>query len=471
MLRNGKFKVGVIFQNILQLLKADKYVQLITRCGKNGLMSFSSKCENVSRYDINSLIPIFDRYTGLSFRNIYCALCHRVSAAQLIAWPFQIESGCAQHALKQLGFQINSSLTRKVFVEEQAMLQNISILQQIVAKVNCKLHFKFSTVTPCHKLVDKCSANDKNFWNCKKGAQSIVTDGFIFFRNIWCANCHGSNDARFEYFSHTCKQCKKPLQLRGNKLSLSALLDFTKIYHMKAKAAKQSVTKQTNLTFNNTQNKDNTTRTNITNASSISSHEQAIKNTAYYCSITCISISTASTVLFAFVLTIYKHLRNKNALNLFILATFIIMTNVLYILMSLNYTLKYSVWLCKTISAANYFFNIATFFWSSVIACDICFMLRCSSMSIKMPKAVFKCLSTASFLLVCCLTAVAALTDIAAPNWSFSPHFGVMSCWFNSAKGHILFYFSPSIFTLILNFGELHCTCLLMIIFINIYFM
>ena len=178
----------------------------------------------------------------------------------------------------------------------------------------------------------------------------------------------------------------------------------------------------------------------------------------FYISIVSVSISNLVIIIFTVFVVTTHEIHNKNTKTLLLLSISIFFSNFIYIFIAIQFLLNYSNWLCRLISVSYYFFNMSAFAWSLAIGVDIHYMLRCS-ISFKNNAVSSSKLSFNKLFVVCSassviVTASAFLVDLCLPDWSFSPRFGILSCWINSVNGHIIFYYVPVALVIFINIGK-----------------
>lgn len=131
-----------------------------------------------------SSIPVLSR-NGLTYRNIYCALCHGEDISGLSPWTFNAE-GCEDNDL----FAADNLTTKELIVLLREQCKTVAILP----RRNHPYHSL--SVIPCREIsgdfIDTCDeiVTNGNVQNhCSTIAAPLYISGSIF-RNTFCAECY-----------------------------------------------------------------------------------------------------------------------------------------------------------------------------------------------------------------------------------------------------------------------------------------
>ena len=395
------------------------YVEMITRCPRNTDRWLASQCANVSESSgLFSKVPVLDNFTGLNYRNVYCAKCHKINYNHWRMWDFKLPTDCCNNKT-----------------------ENCNVASDTFESINCEVYFFWNNYTRCsymiQKAIDKChSPNHILNKKCKTSAMSIVgvPDYQKIYRNEFCAQCNNVSTFTFAF----CAPLTSPPFSFGKPLTLSKIFDFT--------SAAISKLSSTDINAELLAQNDSV---NSTHNPIPSQHHSLV---AFYLGLVCVAISAIMILFLNVCVLVNNELRNKSMQSLQLLAIYILLNNLFYVIIALHFYFQYSNWFCKTIAILFYYFNMSTFTCSVAIGLNIFLMMYGKSSCIS-----FYQLTGAVMAISILLTTVSVSVDVGAPRWSFSPHFGMSSCWINSVNGHILFYYSPAAASIILNIGNVEC--------------
>ena len=138
---------------------------MISTCHQEIPDRISKMCE---QFDI--FAPVTDNSTGLTYRNLYCALCHNVPVHKLAMWLVNFQCG---HNLR-----VDDSLTLD-------HLQAHCHLYSFVPQPQLVQHTRW-----CLPSTSQCSINNSEFQNnCTKGQLDPVIAVGKVYRNFFCAKC------------------------------------------------------------------------------------------------------------------------------------------------------------------------------------------------------------------------------------------------------------------------------------------
>ena len=371
---------------------------------------------------VYSKVPVFDDNSSLNYQNIYCAICHNVDINNIQMWPFRYYPDCV------------CNVTDKHCIKNTTTLFNKNI---------CKYYFLWTNITPClnQYTVDTCLPDYSEYIKkCKTSAMSTVVNSRFgtTYRNHFCAYCNGISD--LEPMECHVDDSSFIRSSTIKTISLSSIIDFTSEALLQATKYRSLLHLPIKL-FNN----NNTNVTNITSNSLASTDKSLI---SFYASLTSIAVSAIMIFILLFIVFTHTNLRNKNVKLVQYLAVCILLSNTSYIILSFQFQFNYSIWFCRVVAVSHYFLTMSTFTSSLAIGVDLCTMLYGMISSFTCAKLCV--VSTAASGL---LTIIATLVDIIIPQWSFAPKFGMNTCWINSMKGHILFYYSPAAINVLTNIG------------------
>lgn len=145
---------------------------MVSRCSEP---VFRKECEKSGPY-----FPVTDTQTGITYRNIFCSLCHNISQQQLVPWTPQL----------------NCDLKKT-----QTLFDNQSTYQELLKR--CSLNFfkppKQAKLRTCYPYVSSCTTKNVLLANnCSRGVYELVatthSKKIAVFRNKYCAQCNGFND-------------------------------------------------------------------------------------------------------------------------------------------------------------------------------------------------------------------------------------------------------------------------------------
>ena len=158
--------------------------RMITTCNKDTLENLKERCENPICNDSLSNVPVMDSI-GISYRNVYCALCHNVETSELTAWKatFRCDEKINDRSLQD----------QKSPNELDTMCSNSS---------TCRLSLLPPDLLPSHALpMRKCQppvistcrnkSKDANI-SCKRYTAMVEFDSVIF-KNPHCLLCNRDN--------------------------------------------------------------------------------------------------------------------------------------------------------------------------------------------------------------------------------------------------------------------------------------
>ncbi|XP_072031875.1 LOW QUALITY PROTEIN: uncharacterized protein [Amphiura filiformis] len=163
-------------------------VYMIDKC-PDVRSEFAPKCQEHNTTDIQSVIPITEANYGISFKNVYCALCNKISLKDIRWWKLLAQ--CDEDILPLI---------------EDSLAHGISLAETLrVINKFCPISFEptdsFTSQIgsrrcyPTLKDFNSCASNARqDFWTGVMMIILLVTDdGGKFYRNPYCFLCSKSN--------------------------------------------------------------------------------------------------------------------------------------------------------------------------------------------------------------------------------------------------------------------------------------
>ena len=154
-------------------------VFLVTSCPKSTTVyekMLSKKCQQKNVGISN--IPIYDKTTLVSYRNIFCALCHKIdlSPSKISAWNATLNTTCEDEYLN-LGYT-------KHEIQTKAYCHTIFLANSFIS--DCPYDKSLTIVKTC-----TINSNVTLVEMCEMLATSLLYIDEQFFKNRYCAMCNG----------------------------------------------------------------------------------------------------------------------------------------------------------------------------------------------------------------------------------------------------------------------------------------
>ena len=199
----------------------------------------SSYCEgDPTSEDLLQRLPVTEARYGVTFKNIYCAVCHEYSTRDVIFWTMEVE--CLLRKIKKKK-KMKSNTKDRYDIMPSSTGNNTSNATYYDVTKTCLGYkynfFKPENIPPLRRCLPKLTSTCMDTWQnntvlsqCEQGAQATVYLGLFAYKNIYCAMCNGvnANDGLcnqapdIDEILRREEERKKPPHL----ISVSVLLDF-----------------------------------------------------------------------------------------------------------------------------------------------------------------------------------------------------------------------------------------------------
>ena len=139
--------------------------------------------------DILRLIPVSEPKYGVTFKNIYCALCNEISHHDVLFW--RAEVGCR---MQKNNIQVSEYIQDTLFENdiENATFNNVT--EKCINKMyRYELPLNIPPPRPCKRMINTCDDGWNDFEKqkkCRNGPQAVVYGFTVVYRNIYCAICN-----------------------------------------------------------------------------------------------------------------------------------------------------------------------------------------------------------------------------------------------------------------------------------------
>ena len=166
-------------------------IYIVDRCTPEYPTDYiSSLCHEIpSPGDVLNSIPVSEPNYGVTFKNIYCALCNGFSHRAVLFWRAKLECFVLKNDT-----QVNEKNHDSLAVNG---IENVTFNSTIERCVNTKYNFELPIniprPRPCKVVVNTCNVdwNDsEDQENCQNGPQAMVYWLGLVYRNIHCAICN-----------------------------------------------------------------------------------------------------------------------------------------------------------------------------------------------------------------------------------------------------------------------------------------
>ena len=196
-----------------------------------------SYCEgDPTSEDLLQRLPVTESQYGVTFKNIYCAVCHEYSTRDVIFWTMEVE--CLLRKIKKKKKMKSKSKDRYDIMPKSTGNNTSNATYRDVTKKCLGYDYYFTepenipTLRRClPKLTKTCTdtwQNDTILSQCEQGPQATVYLGLFPYRNIYCAMCNGvnANDGLCTQAPDIDGILNPPGKKPPHLIAVSVLLDF-----------------------------------------------------------------------------------------------------------------------------------------------------------------------------------------------------------------------------------------------------
>ncbi|XP_072031878.1 uncharacterized protein [Amphiura filiformis] len=167
---------------------------MVDKCPELGVdLDLATKCHEPTKTDLQSMIPVSETKHGVSFRNVYCALCNAIPVENIILWKLQAQ--CNEEVLQDLqrGLAAGASLVTTLRVINEFCPITFGPPGKFVSTIGTR---------PCypdlHDSADCFRDTRENVLNrCRGYTAYVVDDQDVIYRNPDCYICSNSIDKKY----------------------------------------------------------------------------------------------------------------------------------------------------------------------------------------------------------------------------------------------------------------------------------
>ena len=167
-------------------IHVETYIHIVRSCPYETLDEERKLCENINAGDITQKTPVHS--DGVIFRNMYCAMCHRVNFEMFVPG---IDCGW-KHS-----YQGNYSVGTLLTLDE------------------CRVFYEapddVSKPRQCYPMANSCSNGDDD---CENGPNNAVFTSSKIYKNAACARCNNESDSDLSCSSSHAKFLSKSKRKR-----------------------------------------------------------------------------------------------------------------------------------------------------------------------------------------------------------------------------------------------------------------
>ena len=187
--------------------KGDKGYWSVSRCDKD-LGVITDKCHYPICNDTLSFVPVTDP-EGITYRNVYCAVCHGVEVSSLMAW--KVEADCGPDFRQHLQGSNTTVPDASIVCNECKLTSRVpkTFLKSPITSRKCVP----DVVSMCDRITDHTEAQR----SCD-AYTAIVNVGGTIYRNPHCFMCN-SNETTLQNYTLTCDDGDIPRLLPKFKIS------------------------------------------------------------------------------------------------------------------------------------------------------------------------------------------------------------------------------------------------------------
>ena len=204
-----------------------KMIHIVNRCNPDYPTSDISRlCHAIpSPDDVLDSVPVSEPKYGVTFKNIYCALCNEFSHHDVLFWRAKVE--CIVLKNDNQVYENNQDSLLRTGLENATF--NSTIERCIGTKYKFELPLNITRPRPCKVVVNAC----EDGWNdseelekCQNGPQAMVYMFGLAYRNIYCAICNAILPSPFICMQPESVVTDEAFVLAPHLMSVSILLDF-----------------------------------------------------------------------------------------------------------------------------------------------------------------------------------------------------------------------------------------------------
>ncbi|CAL4139132.1 unnamed protein product [Meganyctiphanes norvegica] len=432
------------------------------------------------RKNISLDLPITSLHTGITYANIYCAICNE-DISSLSRWLPRLE--CNELPQNYPKEEVRKNLHYSNEIQTWVITLNREVEYDI--EVTCVMNPEApesvkALLRPCEITKAYCAANwtDSHTQQlCLNHMARVYTGTGESYRNRFCAICDNIKENHIT--------CEKPLSVGYRSFDFdiarfatngySTLLNWATLFEENLPTEKVTNGSVERID----KNRDSYTVVvsklpDLLGNSNVSEVEECIslKNGNKLCrmkeldnstvilsivSFSCLLLSSVCLIIHLIVFFIVPDLKNLSGKNL---ASYSIALLAADVTLILGYFGEPGDIECFIIAILKYYFFLASFFWLVIMSSEICWTIRQSTKQLRIRKGSqrqkFLTYTVCGWLLPIPPLCMAVIVDTLDTNYlngfplGMIPEFGKLNCWFGQPQALLVFFGAPLALTMFL---------------------